>query len=205
MDNPYAQLIGYWLLYFIIHSLFASVWMKNLFRKFAPSVFRYFRLIYVIFSFLLLSPVLLFGILIPSEYIYEVSDFSQIAGLIIFVGGFIVFLAGLRLYDLKIFLGLDYGDNERTIPPLRTDGLLKYSRHPLYAASICMIIGYFFYSPTYGILITDVMLIFYFIIGIQFEEKKLLREHGETYKMYKRNTPMLFPGILFLIKQRKSA
>lgn len=202
MDNPYVQLIGYWLLYFIIHSLFASLWIKNLFEKYLPAVFRYFRLVYVIFSFVLLFPVLLFGILIPSEFIYQGSEFSMIAGFIFGISGFIIFLAGLRLYDLKMFLGLDYKDKKNSSPPIRTDGLLKYSRHPLYAAAIFMIIGNFLYSPTYGMLITSVMLILYFIIGLQFEEKKLIREHGEIYENYKRESPMLFPGIKFLIKRR---
>jgi protein-S-isoprenylcysteine O-methyltransferase Ste14 len=38
----------------------------------------------------------------------------------------------------------------------------------------------------------------YVLIGIIFEERKLLREFGETYASYRAVTPMLIPGLNFL-------
>jgi protein-S-isoprenylcysteine O-methyltransferase Ste14 len=35
----------------------------------------------------------------------------------------------------------------------------------------------------------------YILIGIVFEERKLLREFGEEYANYRSVTPMLIPGI----------
>ena len=33
----------------------------------------------------------------------------------------------------------------------------------------------------------------YILIAIQFEERDLVREHGETYQRYRRSVPMLVP------------
>jgi len=35
------------------------------------------------------------------------------------------------------------------------------------------------------------------LIGAYFEERKLLREFGEAYAIYKNTTPMLIPGLVF--------
>jgi protein-S-isoprenylcysteine O-methyltransferase Ste14 len=37
----------------------------------------------------------------------------------------------------------------------------------------------------------------YILVGIVFEERKLLREFGQTYVDYKSSTPMLIPGLRF--------
>ncbi len=203
MVNVYIQLTLYWVIYFIIHSIFASIWVKDLFRRHLPVLFRYYRLIYVAFSFLLLVPILLAEFLRPTEYIFERSNFTTITGLILAVNGLLIFYISLKLYDLTAFLGLDYNkESDENILPLKTDGLLRYSRHPLYASSIMIIIGYILINPTISTLVSAFMLILYFIVGIQFEERKLIREYSDTYRKYMKETPMLFPGIKFLTNLR---
>jgi protein-S-isoprenylcysteine O-methyltransferase Ste14 len=34
----------------------------------------------------------------------------------------------------------------------------------------------------------------YILLAIQFEERDLVREHGETYEQYRRSVPMLVPS-----------
>ena len=45
--------------------------------------------------------------------------------------------------------------------------------------------------------IVYVALTIYVLIGIIFEERKLLREFGQDYANYKSVTPMLIPGLKF--------
>jgi protein-S-isoprenylcysteine O-methyltransferase Ste14 len=34
----------------------------------------------------------------------------------------------------------------------------------------------------------------YIVLAIQFEERDLVKEHGESYERYRRQVPMLVPG-----------
>ena len=42
----------------------------------------------------------------------------------------------------------------------------------------------------------------YIVLAIQFEERDLVREHGESYEAYRRSVPMLIP---FTRRQRDSS
>jgi protein-S-isoprenylcysteine O-methyltransferase Ste14 len=95
-----------------------------------------------------------------------------------------------KSYDTMAFLGLGSLSKEEEF---KTDGLLKYVRHPVYSASILILTGYFLFDPKWSTLISVSMLILYFIVGSRFEERKLIRQFGEKYIEYKRKTPMLIP------------
>jgi protein-S-isoprenylcysteine O-methyltransferase Ste14 len=74
-----------------------------------------------------------------------------------------------------------------------TGGLYHYVRHPLYTFSLLIL----WLSPTMTLnsFIVYLALTIYILIGIVFEERKLLREFGEEYANYRSITPMLIPGI----------
>jgi protein-S-isoprenylcysteine O-methyltransferase Ste14 len=95
-----------------------------------------------------------------------------------------------KSYDTKAFLGLR---DLRAEDNFSTEGLLKIMRHPLYSASLLIIIGYFLFHPTYSSAISCSLLILYILIGIQLEERKLIQQFGDQYIEYKKNTPMLIP------------
>jgi len=44
-----------------------------------------------------------------------------------------------------------------------------------------------------AMLISSVMMTLYFVIGSWFEERKLVRYHGERYRQYKKMVPGLIP------------
>lgn len=80
---------------------------------------------------------------------------------------------------------------------LKIEGIHRYVRHPLYSGTILFVAGLFFVFPTLGNLIAVVLLIGYVLLGIVFEEKKLMKEFGENYKDYKLKVPGLIPGFKF--------
>lgn len=97
-----------------------------------------------------------------------------------------------RQYSLKEFLGikqLKYDEDE----PLNTEGILGAVRHPLYFGGLLIIIGFWLFAPTLANLITVIMLVLYILVGIRFEERKLVAQYGEAYKKYQEEVPMLFP------------
>ena len=114
----------------------------------------------------------------------------KLLGLILAGWGVIVMKIAFKSYNTKAFLGLGSLNPESEF---KSDGLLKYVRHPLYSGSILLLLGYFLFNPAWNTLISVGMMILYFIVGTQFEEKKLIKTFGDRYLEYKKNTPMLIP------------
>jgi protein-S-isoprenylcysteine O-methyltransferase Ste14 len=94
--------------------------------------------------------------------------------------------------DLLSFVGLRQILAEEAKGPLMTGGLYRYVRHPLYTFSLLIL----WLSPTMTLnsFIVYLALTVYILIGIVFEERKLLRDFGEEYAHYRSITPMLIPG-----------
>lgn len=82
-------------------------------------------------------------------------------------------------------------------PPveLKVEGIHRFVRHPLYSGTILFVWGLFFIFPMLNNLIAVVLLTLYVLIGIDFEEKKLLKEFGKGYEEYISKVPALIPGL----------
>ena len=50
-------------------------------------------------------------------------------------------------------------------------------------------------NMTWNLLAVCIGATVYILIGVRFEEHKLLRQFGKKYADYKRRTPLLIPGI----------
>ena len=80
---------------------------------------------------------------------------------------------------------------EHTHPPFLVRSFYRYVRHPLYVAFLIA----FWVTPhmTYNHLLFAVATTGYLLIGIRFEEKDLVRVHGDQYRDYKSRVPALIP------------
>ena len=92
------------------------------------------------------------------------------------------------------FLGLDAlmeKTGNREVQALATHGWYGIVRHPLYLLSIL----FMFMNPvmTMRWLLLSCMASLYFIIGALIEEKRLLKEYGETYNRYREQVPFIVP------------
>jgi len=149
-----------------------------------------YRLIYVIIAILSLFAILIFSSIIDSGFVFYPNNFLKLVGLLLAGWGVVIVKIAFKSYDTKAFLGIGSLAPE---DEFRTDGLLKKVRHPLYSGSILLLAGYFLFSPKLSVLISVSMMIIYFLVGIQFEENKLIKAFGERYIEYKKKTPMLIP------------
>ena len=176
------------------HSVMARPWFKNAWTKFVPKVVE--RSTYVLFSSLAL--LLLFwkwepmgGVVwsVNSLYGYFAIQVLYCLGwLTVLVTTFLINhfdLFGLRQVWLHL-LGKPY-----TALEFRTPGPYKLVRHPLYVGWLMV----FWSAPvmTVAHLVFAVMTTAYILVAIQFEERDLVRAHGE-YAEYRKRVPMIIPA-----------
>jgi protein-S-isoprenylcysteine O-methyltransferase Ste14 len=95
--------------------------------------------------------------------------------------------------DLLSFVGLRQLFEAEKTGALITGGLYRYVRHPLYTFSLSIL----WLSPNMSVnsFVVYAALTLYILVGIVFEERKLIREFGQEYEAYRSVTPMLIPGI----------
>lgn len=181
-------------LFAVQHSVMARKWFKERWTRVVPKPLE--RSTYVLFSSLAL--ILLFWQWRPiGVVVWSVED--QTARLILralFAFGFGLVLVstflinhfdlfGLRQVWLYL-LGRPYNELR-----FGTPGPYRLVRHPLY-------VGWFFafwMTPTMTVahLLFSVATTAYILLAIQWEERDLVREHGDSYENYRRAVPMLVP------------
>ena len=97
--------------------------------------------------------------------------------------------------DVLSFVGLRQLIQTEQSGTLVTRGFYRIVRHPLYTFGLLIL----WLSPSVSLntFIVYLSLTIYILVGIFFEERKLLREFGQSYVDYKSVTPMLIPGVKF--------
>jgi protein-S-isoprenylcysteine O-methyltransferase Ste14 len=178
----------------ILHSLTASIWFKGLLRRtFGDGLMRFYRLLYNILSLVSIALVLYLMLALPDRELYQIpapwSVFMSIgqglAALLLFVS--------LLQTDVLSFAGLRQLFEAEGPGSLVISGLYRLVRHPLYTFALLLL----WLSPSVSLNSFIVYLSFtiYILVGIFFEERKLLREFGQAYAAYRSATPMLIPGL----------
>ena len=167
--------------------------VKTYFQKASEKFYRYYRLLYSIFSFVTLLILLI--------YQYSFTSIILIQSIFVkYLAVFILVIPGLLIMILSIFKYFRLLSGIRSlyepVPPvtLRIDGIHKYVRHPLYTGTLLFTWGLFLIFPFLNNLIAVIIITLYVLVGIKFEEKKLLLEFGNSYKNYSAKVPMLIPN-----------
>ena len=181
-------------LFAVQHSVMARKWFKEWWTRIVPKPLE--RSTYVLFSSVAL--IVLFWQWQPlGGVVWSIEDpFGKIVLRVLFGFGWALVLVstflinhfdlfGLRQVWLYL-LGRPY-----TTLNFGTPGPYKLVRHPLYVGWLFA----FWATPTMTLahLLFSVATTAYILLAIQFEERDLVREHGESYEAYRRSTPMLVP------------
>ncbi|WP_028525813.1 methyltransferase family protein [Runella limosa] len=191
----YLLQISLWIVYGFIHSALASPKVKHIFEQKLGRLFRYYRLLYNVLAVGLLIGLLWYQRLLPKERLWAAEWWVGGLAITLFWIGVLIALKALLGYDLGEFLGVPNPPTSPTSSEFRTGGLLRYVRHPLYTGTILAVWGLFFNEATLQTLIMAVCITVYIRIGIVYEERKLVREFGDTYVEYRRRVAMLFPKL----------
>lgn len=191
MFKDHFTLAFVWIMYCFIHSLLANDLIKIRIESFLKVNSNKYRLIYNIIAFLNLVIVLLYHFSLQSFILFNIPVINIVFAMIFIAGGMII----MSICILKYFSQLSglAGRQKIEKPVLETTGIHSYVRHPLYLGTFIFLVGLFLKDPLISNLIAMVIIITYTIIGIRFEERKLLKEFGDQYMLYKKNVPMLIP------------
>jgi methanethiol S-methyltransferase len=193
------------LVYGLLHSVLASIKIKaQAGHWLGPATDRWYRLVYNFVAVITLLPVLILPVILIDKGIYTIPFPWVLVTLTIQALAGIVLIIGWRQTGISSFLGLQQAflPEDLTPPRLVTDGLYCYVRHPLYSAGLVII--WLIPIMTWNLLALIIGLTAYVFIGAYYEERKLLSEFGEAYAAYRRQTPMLVPGLKFHIRKQNS-
>jgi len=183
-----------WITYGAIHSILASAACKGWFEQKSTFIARHYRIMYILIALISLVMMAVLFWKTPRFLLWKPKPISQIPGIFLIICGSVIMGIIIRKYfsTVKNMHDLMY---DNAIPVLFQKGLHSYVRHPLYLGTFLLIWGLFLLFPYGSLLVTNIIITLYTIIGIGYEEKKLILIFVEKYFRYKQEVPMLLPKL----------
>ncbi len=185
-----------WIGWCCLHSLLITTAVRHWFEARGGLWLGIYRLGYVLFSLVTLMPLLWYTHALPQHQVVTPSFWLLCLQGLLFVYALVLFVGGMRAYDLHTFLGFrqwqDYRAGRVSSPPaFSRSGILRFVRHPWYSGGIALL--WSLPALTDVTLVSRTILTSYLIIGAWLEERKLKAALGEPYRAYCREVPMFFP------------
>ncbi len=189
-----ALLALFWILYFCVHSLQASLSVKTMVSQRLPAFMPYYRLMFNFVAIVLLAAPLWLLYAGEKVALWSFTGVSFWMTQTLALAAVIGFLVSTRYYDGREFLGLrQLADHETTVE--NREGLClspfhRYVRHPWYSFALVLI----WTRPMDSLMLTSAIAVtVYLFTGSRLEEKKLLIYYGSVYGKYRCMVPGLLP------------
>ncbi len=184
----------YWAVYFILHSVLASLLCKSWFARHFPSWLARYRLLYNLLSVVLLIPVAFLMLRFEAEPLWRWEGLLFWLSNGLALAAVLAFVASLRRYEMTDFSGLR-GWNRGPGDPRDKGGLRisywhRYVRHPWYFFALVIL---WTRDMNAAQLVSYSMMSLYFVVGSRLEEQKLCVFHGDAYREFQQRVPALFP------------
>lgn len=183
------------------HSLMARPWFKAWWTKIVPKPIE--RSTYVLFSSLCLMVLFYFWQPMGATVWNIQNSVAQALFYSLFAFGWLLVLVATFLINHFDLFGLRqvylYLLGQKYTPlHFATPGPYQLVRHPLYVGWLFA----FWATPTMTLahLVFALVTTAYILVAIQFEERDLLKIHGQAYADYRRHVPMLIP---FSLRQKR--
>ena len=185
-----------WILWCVVHSGMISVTATLYLKRRLGRHFRLYRLFFNIVSVATLIPVIAYERSLPGPVVFRWEGFLIVFQVILLISAVLLFIAGAKHYDLLQFAGLRQiitGSPHNVLTEtgeLDTTGIQHITRHPWYLGALLFIWSR---DVNTSVLVTNIILTLYLIVGTILEERKLLTEYGEDYRRYQKRVSMLIP------------
>jgi protein-S-isoprenylcysteine O-methyltransferase Ste14 len=187
-------LLAYWLGYFALHSLLASLAVKSAVARRWPAAFPAYRLVYNGVAVLLVLPPLVYVMRYPGPTLWALEGAAWWVTQSLAVAAAAGFLVTLRGYDGLEFVGLRQWRARQTRvedqESFKLSPLHRFVRHPWYFLGLVLV---WTREMTTAWLLTAVVVTLYLFVGSRLEERKLARYHGTVYREYQRLVPGIVP------------
>jgi len=178
-----------WAAFGLAHSLLAGQGIK---RRLAPLLGRAYRLAYNLVALLSAGMVWTIGFTLIDPTPFALPAWVGWLRALLLLAGLLVMGWAMKGYDGGRLLGYRQ-IREPALPedePLRTDGMHRFVRHPLYAGGLLILFG--LAGDPLG-LATAIWGGLYLILGAHFEERRLLARYGQAYADYISRVPAFLP------------
>ena len=183
MHSTTLLLILSWLFYFLTHSLLASISVKDFVASKYPKAMPYYRLTFNILAVLFLALPLWAMLNGGGDWLWQWTGywswFAHTIALLSIVG----FIWSLKYYDMSEFFGFRQLSNQVTSvddqEQFHLSPFHRWVRHPWYFFALLFIWAR---DMNEAMLVSAIMMTFYFLIGSRLEDRKLIRYHGERYR-----------------------
>lgn len=181
-------------LFALQHSIMARQWFKRRWTRIVPEAAE--RSTYVLASSVAL--IVMFAAWQPiGGIVWQIdSAAGQATMYTMYAAGWLVVLLSTFMINHFDLFGLRqvwlyFRGREYTHLPFKTPAFYRYVRHPLYFGWLLV----FWSAPvmTAAHLFFAVMTTAYILIAIRFEERDLVALHGEKYRRYREQVPMIVP------------
>lgn len=192
MLMAHLVLVFLWLLFGVLHSVLAGLHIKIRFAKAFPLAAKHYRLLYTFFAFLTLGVVVWYLAQLSSPLLYQPQLVTNVLGTVMTVVGVVIMGICIKKYFLSLS-GLKSLFQERPVHRLMIGGIHRFVRHPLYLGTFLAVWGVALLYPLLSFFISAFLITAYTLVGIRFEEKKLVADFGADYKRYQQTVPKLIP------------
>ncbi|HYF30544.1 MAG TPA: isoprenylcysteine carboxylmethyltransferase family protein [Chitinophagaceae bacterium] len=182
-----------WILYCVLHSVLAAGSVKAVMGKWLGKNARYYRFGYTLLAFVGFVGILLYQVSIESPLLFDPPAVVLWAGIALAAIGSALVMLNILKYFMQLS-GVRWLTHENPSARLERGGFHRYVRHPLYFSTFLFIWSLWLVYPYLSLLIANVIITVYTLIGIGFEEKKLLIEFGEEYEDYRKSVPKIIPS-----------
>ena len=195
MMSGHVILAFCWIMYGVLHSVLATMRVKNYFQKKWDKAYSYYRFAYNVIAFAGLIAVVWYQLSLPTIYLIQPPLLLQGVGAAIATAGLWLMAICIKKYFTG-FSGLLNIRRKQIDTPLIISGVHRYVRHPLYLGTFVFIWGSWIAFPMLSLLISNTIITIYTLIGIELEEKKLVTDFGDSYEAYREKVPKIIPRIL---------